>query len=70
MEENEEIKNFLSECKNMLIHIDMLETTQRFTNNFEKAIKQNLNNPTKTRQLQNLVNQFDMLLNQFIEEEI
>jgi ABC-type bacteriocin/lantibiotic exporter with double-glycine peptidase domain len=69
MEENEEIKNFLSECKNMLIHIDMLETTQRFTNNFEKAIKQNLSNPIKTRQLQNLVNQFDMLLNQFIEEE-
>lgn len=69
LENNEEIKQFIEESKNMLVYLNMLETMDRFVKTFEKVIKQNLNNPIRIKQLQNLLNQFDMLLNQFIEEE-
>lgn len=69
MENSEEINDFLNECDNMLVHINMLETIEKFTNSFEKAIKQNTGNSVKMKQLHNLVKQFNMLLKQFIEEE-
>ena len=69
MENNEEINNFLNECNNMLVHINMLETIEKFINSFEKAIIQNTGNSARMKQLHNLVKQFNMLLKQFIEEE-
>lgn len=66
---NKEINDFLNECNTAFAHIDLLETIEKFTNTFEKAIKQNIDNSIRIKQLQNLLNQFDMLLNQFIEEE-
>lgn len=69
MKNNEEINDFLNECDNMLVHINMLETIEKFTNSFEKAIEQNTGNSVRMKQLHNLVEQFNMLLKQFIEEE-
>lgn len=69
MENSEEINDFLNECDNMLVHINMLETIEKFTNSFEKAIEQNTGNSVRMKQLHNLVEQFNMLLKQFIEEE-